>query len=65
MRLSLIEAVAERDVHVREMLALKRVADRHGIVNPRVETNLVGWTEDWLRKNPRQAALLSSRELMK
>lgn len=58
IKMALIEAVAERNAHVREMLELKRVADKHGIVNARVDTNLVEWTAEWLSKNPRQAALL-------
>ena len=57
----LIQQVAERNIHVREMLELKRVADKFGIVNDRVDANLSAWTNEWLDANPRQAELLRKR----
>lgn len=64
LQMSLIKAVAERNVHVREMLELKRVADKFGIVNDRVDANLSAWTAEWLDNNPRQAELLRQRCLV-
>jgi hypothetical protein len=58
---AVIEAVAAVNIHVRDMLALKRLADRWNINNPRVETNLENWVTEWLERNPRQAALIKSR----
>jgi hypothetical protein len=58
--LAVIEAVAAVNTHVRDMLALKRLADRWNINNPRVETNLENWVTEWLARNPRQAALIKS-----
>jgi hypothetical protein len=60
-KMQVIEAVAERNVHIREMLDLKRIADKVGIVNERVEQNLNDWTADWLANNPHQAALIERR----
>lgn len=59
--LSVIEEVALRNVHVRDILELKRLADRHNVVNPRVESNLQSWTAEWLEANPNQAKLILAR----
>lgn len=53
-----IEAVAQRNVHVREMLELRRIAAKHGIINERCERNLTEWIGEWLERNPHQATML-------
>ena len=58
--IQLIEAIAERDVHIREMLELKRLADKHNVPS-RCETVLQGWVDEWGKKNPRQFKLLEER----
>lgn len=61
MPIALIEAIAERNVHIREMLELKRVADRVGVPSESVNATLEDWTRDWIDRNPRLGALLSQR----
>lgn len=57
---ALVEAIAERNVHIREMLELKQLADKHGITS-RAATLLEGWVDDWAKKNPHQFKLLEER----
>jgi len=56
--LTVVEAVAARNVHVREMFALYNLAAKFNITNARVEANLDQWVSEWLARNPRQAELL-------
>lgn len=56
----LVEAVAERNLHVREMLALARLAEKFDVPSS-APARLETWVRDWLARNPRQAALLVQR----
>jgi hypothetical protein len=58
--LKLIEAIAARDCHIREMLELKRIADKAGVPS-RCNDILQGWTDEWLRDHPREGAILKER----
>lgn len=59
--LRMAKLVAAQNCHVRDMLELKRLADQHNITNPRIESNLESWTNEWLDRNPRQAQLFRRR----
>ncbi len=59
--IALIEAVAGRDRHIREMLELKRVADKYNVPS-RCETLLQGWVDEWGKKHPHEFKLLQERE---
>lgn len=57
----LVEAIAERNIHIREMLELHRLAQRLGAGTESTQARLDDWCRDWMERNPRQAALFQSR----
>lgn len=58
--IALIEAIAERDCHIREMLELKKLADKHNVPS-RCNEILQGWVDEWSKKNPHQFKLFQER----
>jgi hypothetical protein len=60
MNLPLVEAIAKQNVHIRELLELKMVADRFNVTSTVTEM-LTDWVKDWMSRNPRQAALYQER----
>lgn len=59
--LGVIEQIAKVNCHVREMLGLFQLAQKHGLGMDTVTNSLESMANDWLANNPNQAALFIKR----